>query len=393
MIKVNSTTKIDEITGDIVKVTRQDTFRLDAEQKFKVTDQGFLICSASVTRAGVFVYHDAAGKEIRELRHPNEVFNQDSLDSLKLIPLTNQHPSVLVNSRNIKDYQVGTTGEIVKRKDEFVETTIVVTDSQMVQEIQQRHSDGESIELSCGYDADTIFIAGIHDVDGPFDAVQRNIVYNHVSIVDKGRAGRQVKLKLDKEETKMKIKSKSLVAGLFKMDAATLEVHEDSASVVENLLDKLDEAVGVINKMGIDFSKKNDGLQAKLDQATSDLDKAKKDSEGMIKADSVAALVEERISVIDIAKKLKVDTDGKDTKQIKVDIISASDTDWKADGKSDDYIQARFDAIVGAIKNDNSGLGDINKNLNLKKKDDDNAPVDHRKTFIDKSDNLHKDGE
>ena len=378
--------------GSLPKIQRSTNFHIDRHAKFRITDQGFLVCDASVTRAGIFSYRDGNGDEVRELRHPNEVFKQDSLNSLKLIPLTNNHPDVMVNSRNIKDFQVGTTGENVKRNGEFVDTTIVVTDADMVRNIQQKHADGEQIELSCGYDADVVHLPGIHDTEGHFDAVQRNISYNHVSIVEKGRAGRQVKLKLDKEETMFKIKQKGLVAGSFKMDAATLEVHEDSSAVVEGLLGKLDEAVVVIDTLIADSAKEKDVFQGKLDQATADLETAKKNAEGMIKADEVDAIIEERATIADVAKKLKLDTKEKDSRQIKIDAITACAKDFSADGKNDEYINARFDMIVDSLKNDNSGLASFQVAANLAHKKD-GEKKDHRQDFMNKTADLQKEGE
>jgi hypothetical protein len=65
---------------------------VDSIGKFEVTPEGFLRIPAAVTRVGVFNYKQPDGSVIRELRLPEEVFNPDSLSSLKSIPITNDHP-------------------------------------------------------------------------------------------------------------------------------------------------------------------------------------------------------------------------------------------------------------------------------------------------------------
>ena len=61
-------------------------------QKAAKTPQGFLKAPVRATRTGIFIYHDANGNEVRELRPPDEVFATPSMESLIMIPLTNNHP-------------------------------------------------------------------------------------------------------------------------------------------------------------------------------------------------------------------------------------------------------------------------------------------------------------
>ena len=59
----------------------------------ETTPEGFLVARAAVTSVGVFTYRED-GTTRRELRLPEEVFAQESLDSLKCKPLTLYHPDV-----------------------------------------------------------------------------------------------------------------------------------------------------------------------------------------------------------------------------------------------------------------------------------------------------------
>lgn len=49
---------------------------------------GFVRAEGYLTRSGIFVYRDAQGKAIRELRPPEEVMHPDSLASFGLMPVT-----------------------------------------------------------------------------------------------------------------------------------------------------------------------------------------------------------------------------------------------------------------------------------------------------------------
>ena len=66
------------------------------------TAEGFLVARAPVTSIGVFSYRNPDGSERRELRLPEEVFNSDSLASLRLKPLTLLHPEEAVTPENIE---------------------------------------------------------------------------------------------------------------------------------------------------------------------------------------------------------------------------------------------------------------------------------------------------
>ena len=89
-------------------------------------------------------------------------------------------------------------------------------------------------------------------------------------------------------------------------------------------------------------------VQAKLDAATADLKVAKDGADG--EAARLDAAVTERLSLIaSAADYVKADDmAGKSARQIKEAVIVAKYPDFKADGKDDAYIQARFDGIIEA---------------------------------------------
>ena len=374
---------------------RSFVFNLDYSKKsdFRVDETtGFLHAKARVTRSGVFDYYTEDGDLIREYRSPEEVFDEKSIQSLKLKPITDDHPEEMVTVDNIKDFQIGTVGEDIQKDGDFLTTNIIITDKEMVTTIVNRKKANLPIELSLGYNCDVLPDMGIHDTDGWYTHSQRKIKYNHLSIVDKARAGRDVrildKLNKNKKESKMADKvqftRKSVNLDSFKIDAITKVVDEDSLELANTLSSKLDEAVDVI----VGLNKDKDALQGKFDQSNETITslKAKVDSLSDINSPEISAMIKSRNDVENIAKMLKVDCDGKDIKTIKCDCVIAVSKDADMKDKTDEYINARFDSVMELVNEEKRDEGN-QKFSNFMQKLDGGRGKDqknHRDAFLDK---------
>ncbi len=393
------------------------TLKLDARKsdKYEITSQGFLVVDANLTRAGVFDYYDKDGKLVRELRSPEEVFKQASLDSLKFAPLTKFHPKEMVDSNNAKRVQVGSIGENIVRKGIFANGKVVINDKKEVDEILEKWDRGEDVELSMGYDAEVLDVAGEHHTDGNYDKMQTNILYNHGSIVTKGRAGSQVKLIMDAEDEAIKLfaekqsklkkktegnkmfkfKKDSIKAGSFKMDSIMEDVDDSAKGVVDTLAGKVDEAAGVI----VTMKKDHDGLQAKHDESVEAGKKLKAKVDELSDPTStvVQAMMKARIDLEGIAGQVDVKTsheDGKlkEDKALRLDIIASVYPEFKGDGQSEDYIKSRCDAIVEglAAKKDSAAAATLGKFRTDAKKVGGKDKVEPRDKYLDDVKNLHK---
>lgn len=161
---------------------REDTGTLAPARRL---DDGRLIVEATLTRSGVFVYHDlATGAERREYRPPAEVTSKKSMDSLKMVPVTDDHPPTMINAENADRYAAGQVGENVRIDGIHLVAPLAINRAVLVKKM-----DRGKREVSCGYDCDLEMTAGISPDGEKYDAVQTNIMYNHVAIVDAGRAG------------------------------------------------------------------------------------------------------------------------------------------------------------------------------------------------------------
>jgi hypothetical protein len=156
---------------------------------------------AALTREGVFLYRNPDGSTRREYRPAAEVFKADSLASLENAPVTDLHPSAMVDTKNYRELTKGHARD-VKQDGKLVAASVLVQDAELVSKVDK----GERKEISCGYTCKLDMTPGVSPTGEHYDAVQRDIVYNHVALlpIGTGRAGREVALRLDaatQEET------------------------------------------------------------------------------------------------------------------------------------------------------------------------------------------------
>lgn len=157
--------------------------------------RGALHVDGYATRVGVFEYADGRGGIRRELRLPEEVYAKKHLDSYRGAPMTFLHPNEWVTPDNSKRLQVGTVLDAGRRDDPFITIASTISDADAMKKIDEGVQ-----ELSVGYSVDLEEQPGVHPEFGKYDAIQRNLVVNHVAIVPRGRAGREARLRVDEAE-------------------------------------------------------------------------------------------------------------------------------------------------------------------------------------------------
>ena len=177
-------------------VTRQQVDVIQGDSKHgsvKKNDQGFLVGTAPIAKVGVMDYLLADGSILSEFLPPEALFDKESMATLELKPVTDQHPfERLVNSKNAAFRTVGSTGQQVTKEDDFLISSLVITDGDLVESIE----DGAQQDLSPGYTVGLIFQDGEHE-GRKFQAIQVGRAYNHVAIVDSARGGPEITLSLD----------------------------------------------------------------------------------------------------------------------------------------------------------------------------------------------------
>jgi hypothetical protein len=330
------------------EVQRWDFSRLNGSRVTK-TSQGFARVPANLTRTGVFVYKNADGTERRELRLPEEVFAQDSLDSLRDAPVVWLHPA-MVNPQNVKEHEIGHVSGTPKQDGKFAAGTLTIKRADGLAKVDS----GEASELSCGYKCHTEVRSGTYQGE-KFDCIQRGIVYNHVGMGPKGwgRAGGDVALRLDGlcatidllAETPEGRDDSQEVIEPMKVRFDGTEFEFGSEAHVNAMQAKLDGQAGTLTQT----TSERDGLQAKLDSATADITQLAADLTAANDPARIDAAVENRVRlVVSAAKVLGADAkfDGKTEREVKAAVIAKVKPSIKLDGKSDAYVDGMFDSCL-----------------------------------------------
>ena len=150
---------------------------------------GRLRVRATFSRTGPLNYLRADGTLQTEHVTADELFRTDSLDTAGLAPVTLGHPSEgMVTPANWKKYAVGASGSkvVANRADGLVDVVFVVGDEEAIAAIEG----GKATEVSAGYST-------LVEQRGDGRWYQTNRQYNHLALVEHGRAGPSVRLHLD----------------------------------------------------------------------------------------------------------------------------------------------------------------------------------------------------
>jgi len=339
----------------------------------KKNDDGFLVGRAVATTIGVFSYRREDGSIRKELRAPEHVFHPDSLATLKMTPLTNNHPTERVTADNRDKYSVGNLGENVVQDQlhGFVSVPLSIQQKDAVSDVE-----GGKRGLSCGYTTDVVERPGVWG-GVRYDAIQTNIRYNHLAIVDEGRAGDDAVLKMDgvmmlieitedpdkdegkdgcaKHKRKSTSKTKKDTGGKRmerKIDGITLDGDDklfehldaavDRAEKAESAKQTADEALDTAQK-------ESETLQGKFDQAEKTIEELNGKLDNSVSKDDIEAYVAEAKKLDDAIEQseAKVDASASELDKKKA-VIIALDSSAKEDleGKSDAFIEGAFEMAV-----------------------------------------------
>ena len=163
---------------------QQDIQKFDVNVLHK-TPEGYYQGNVVCTGIGVFRYLDKNKKFVQRLRDVDDV--KAATASINCKPITLQHPNKPVDINNVKDLKVGMTANDATFDGLNNRVTVTITDKDAVDAIDR----GEVKAFSMGYKCSVVendgVWQGVHH-----DQQQKDIVYNHLALVTKGRAGDKV---------------------------------------------------------------------------------------------------------------------------------------------------------------------------------------------------------
>jgi hypothetical protein len=317
-----------------------DTVQTDG---IRITNDGYLVAEARVARTGIQLY--SAGelgmdgeqnRVVRVYRPPEEVFAADAMASYAHRPITDAHPSELIDASNWDQYAKGQTGDEVLRDGEFVRVPIMLMDKAAIED----HSNGKR-QLSMGYTMDLDPTAGTTPAGEDYDAVQTNLRMNHLALVSLARGGSDLKLGDNHMENSNLMSDTKLTT--VTVDGLSVETTDAGAQAISKLQTELADARKEVTTAGTAHA---------TELATKDTELAGKDAEiDALKASQLSDTdldkkVNDRADLIAVAQRVAdKDYAGLADVDIRKTAVSAVLGQDAIAGKSDDYISARFDIL------------------------------------------------
>lgn len=289
--------------------------------------------NARLTKTGVFAYENG-----REYRSDEEVFRADSLESLKGALVTNLHPSErsadsFLTPANAKEHVIGIT-ESVDREGAYLKGSLIIFHEDAIKAIES----GERKEISLGYKCRLEPTPGSANGEA-YDAIQRDIIVNHVAIGPKGwgRAGPDCAIRTDSTSHKGQH-----VTEILHLDGIDIALNKES---ITNLLAEkrreFNEVKGRLDAMGLELEKERAARAALEDPIV--LEK---------RIQSRLSLIEKCRSLLGSESKL----DGKSDAELKLEVINRFYPESDAAKEDQSYVEGMFNAICGMQTSRNDSL-------------------------------------
>ena len=309
-------------------------FRLDRGSiESHYDSNGFLHVTGYAAKTGILTYRNPDGTTRRELVNHDTLFNSDSLKSIIGVPVTNNHPPELVTPANYSKYNSGSI-TASRRSDNSLAVDLSINNADAIESIKSGKK-----ELSCGYAVKLDHTPGVYQ-GSHYDAIQTERIYNHLAIVNSGRAGSECRLNLDAAEQVEEPKEIKTMAEI-KLPSG-LSVNVDDASIAaaiqgefNSMQVKLDSTTETIEGQKTEISTLNANIDAK-DEAL----KSRNDSDEITPT----------IALIDKCKRLDSKFDHLENGALKSNDAMKSSAlaamNINVDGKDSAYIQARFDIAL-----------------------------------------------
>lgn len=341
-----------------------DIMDLPIETKFVKDDAGVLRGRAAVTNVGVFSYRQKDGSIVRQARKEEDVFDKDSLASLRNVWVTNEHPPILVNPNNADKYAVGKTDDAVTTAGPRVSVGVEIDDPVAVATAEAGRR-----SFSCGYECDYEFKSGTY-LGMDYDVVQKNIRYNHVAMCDAGRAGETARMLLDSMDadasfnTSLEEHTVPKEYRAITIDGANYDAEERVVQELAKVRSDLAASQALVAALtqekktqGDAFATEKSTLLAERDDAKSKVEKLTKDvadltakvvdeTEMKKRVDAALAQKAQRDSLVAFAKSLKLDVadTASDIDVMKAVIVKAR-PGTNMDSADEPYVRARFACV------------------------------------------------
>jgi uncharacterized protein len=319
---------------------------------FRKTADGYLAGEVRCARTGCQQY---LAREIGLMgdgvvtvyRPPEAVFDKASLATYSGKPVTMGHPPVQVTADNWKDYSGGSVGT-AREDGDFVLVPIAVMDAAMIGSVEAN----EAREISMGYTTEIEVGDGVAPDGTEYQAKQTGpIRINHLAIVPAARGGKELRIGDGVSEwgaSPVTVNDKGgQMADLRKImvDGLQVETTDAGAAAIEKLTKAVADAKAETAEAKALAEKEKAEMEAEM--AKKDAAIAAADAAKLTDA-AIDARVQARADLIGKARAVVADvaTAGVADADIRKAVVVAKLGDAALAGKSQAYIDARFDILA-----------------------------------------------
>lgn len=328
-------------SGQSRRVHLRAASRLDTRQR---TREGYLRADTALMRTGVLDFSGAelglsgadAERSHGVLFDRDTVFDDRTLASVRMKPVTFGHPSDDVTVDNHASLAVGHVGDDVREiEGGHMAASMLLTSPAAIAAVERGIE-----ETSIGFYGALAEAEGVHDGQPYSHRMNGPLEVNHVAIVDRGRAGPTVRIFNQESRQMTDEELKQLVSQAIsesqksedtdrETETQPLDVEALAGSIVSRVTAALAEAA----------QQTEEGQTEESEDA--------EDREG--EAPDVAKLAASRAELLVNAAPLlpeDADPNGMSDRQIMVMALAESVSD--ADSRTDDYLRGRLDAVVAS---------------------------------------------
>lgn len=337
----------------------RDSITVDASG-LQMTKDGYLTGEARVSRAGNVQHYygseigltgDDAGKVFGVYRDPAAVFSESSMMSLAGRPVTRGHPPAGVTADNWKDLSVGQVGGVIKRDGEHVVAPMAIMDASAAKEVASG-----ARSLSAGYTVGITKDEGISPSGEPYQYRQSGeLRFNHVAYLpdNNPRAGNtrigDAWGVAPVEDHQPGIPPKTEKGGRMSDQLKTIVLGDAAVQVAATDVAAVERYKAASDKVFADAEAKHQTEIAAKDAELAKLQAKVDDAEGKILSDAdIDKRVADRADLVGAAKSIVdgIKTAGVSDADIRKAVVAAKLGDAAIEGKSEAYIDARFDILV-----------------------------------------------
>jgi uncharacterized protein len=312
----------------MIKLT--DSVELSDSSERTFTPEGFMIAPALVARTGIQYYlgreiggaeylssNALDGKKVYAVYRPDEeVFKKEYLDSIAIATIVNNdaiHQSGKEDSVvTIDNWEKNTVGEVrdaLPHQDKYIKSNLIIRSKRAIKDINSGKN-----QVSLGYTSELEWTSGVDKNGNKYDAIQKNMIANHLAIVKNARAGNMARIAdAEDEDYNYNNRNIKMTTRTVIHDGLQVETTEAGAIALEKTAKERDEAIKLADSLQA-IKPELESLKLKL-------------------TDAETALSEKDKKLTDKEKEL-ADKEA-ENKKLKDESISADEMDKKADERAE----------------------------------------------------------